>query len=85
MLHLWLGTSKKEEKLWDTEESKLHINALEMKAVFFGLQTLYENVESFRIRAQVDTAVAVITKWGAQDPWIWTEKYTGYGIGLVQR
>lgn len=44
MLHLTVGeTSRKEKKIgafFSIEESKLHIDALEIKAVIFGLGTL---------------------------------------------
>ena len=44
MLHLTVGeTSREEEKIgafFSIEESKLHIDALQIKAVIFGLGTL---------------------------------------------
>ena len=88
MLHLLLGPQRKKKKLWDafsTEESTIHINALEIKVVFSGLQLLYENIGTFCIHVQVDntSAVAAINKMGkTQGPWIWIDNYTGYGIGL---
>lgn len=84
MLHLTVGeTSRKEEKIgafFSIEESKLHIDALEIKAVIFGLGKL-----SYLIQVGNILVVAAINKMGSTRSSIWTEKYTGYGIGLVQK
>lgn len=51
---------------WNSEEAQLHINALELKAVLFGLQSFCNdfNDKHIRIRSDNTTAVAYINKLG---------------------
>ena len=51
---------------WDLEESKLHINVLEMIAVLFGLKCFCSNVTNTHVRVFVDnsTAVSYINEMG---------------------
>lgn len=44
---------------WDSEESLLHINVLELKAVLFALQSLCSDVKSKHIRIRSDNVTAV--------------------------
>ena len=75
--------SKKTGGQWTPEESKLHINVLELMAIFFGLKSFLTNVENSHIRIQSDstTAVHYINNLGgvksmtchkvAKDIWLW--------------
>ena len=51
--------------LWTEEEGWLHINALELKAVYFGLRSLLQ-VEHCHVRVMIDntTAVAYVNNMG---------------------
>lgn len=51
---------------WSADESNMHINALELKAVLFTLQSLCSTEQGTHIRARIDntTAVAYINNMG---------------------
>ena len=69
--------------LWSTEESLLHTNVLELKAAYFALKSLFDNVIGKHIQIFMDniTAIAAIKKMGsshnmrvhtiAMDIWDW--------------
>lgn len=52
--------------LWTADERKLHINALEMKAVVFAVKSFTKNRENVSIHLQVDntTTVSYVNKMG---------------------
>lgn len=56
---------------WKSEELDCHINLLEIKAVFFGLESLCKDVKDTHIRIQIDnvTAVAYINNMGGTKSW----------------
>lgn len=56
----------KTEGLWNTEEQALHINALEMKAILFGLKSLV-HYHDFHLQILSDntTAVHIVNKMGS--------------------
>ena len=51
---------------WTAEESSLHINVLELKAILFSVQSLFKNSSDVHIRVRTDnsTAVAYINNLG---------------------
>ena len=51
---------------WTTEESNLHINELELKAILFGLKSFFDNITARHIRIKSDnfTAVSYINNLG---------------------
>ena len=51
---------------WNTTEQELHINVLELKAVLFGLQALFDKTEIkyIHIRSDNTTTVCAINKMG---------------------
>ena len=56
--------------VWSDQEKLLHINLLEMKALFLGLQSFREDVISHHVTAMCDnsTVVAYVNKQGARFP-----------------
>ena len=56
--------------VWSDQEKLLHINLLEMKTLFLGLQAFREDVISHHVTAMCDnsTVVAYINKQGARFP-----------------
>ena len=68
---------------WTENESKQHINALELKAAYFALQSICDRCRNIHIRILIDntTAVAYINNMGgshslvcndiANDIWLW--------------
>lgn len=78
--------SKKASGSWSSKEIEFHINYLELKAAFFGLQCFAKNYSNCEILLRVDntTAVAYINKMGgvqfkhlndiAREIWQWCEK-----------
>ena len=68
---------------WDLEEEKMHINVLELKAVFFALKSFLANAHNKHIQIKTDntTTVAYINNFGgvksiechkvARDIWEW--------------
>jgi len=45
--------------LWSEEERKLHINALEIKAVLLGLKSLCNNMSNIHLQVQIDNTTGV--------------------------
>ena len=76
---------KSTQGIWSVEEQAIHINVLELKAAFLGLQALCANVTNAHIRMHIDNATAVvyINKFGgvhstkcneiAKKIWAWAE------------
>ena len=60
--------------VWSAQEKLLHINLLEMKALFLGLQAFQEDVAGHHVTAMCDnsTVVAYVNKQGArcQGPYV---------------
>ena len=56
--------------VWSDQEKLLHINLLEMKALFLGLQAFQEDVSGYHVTAMCDnsTVVAYVNKQGARFP-----------------
>ena len=56
----------KTQGLWTDEEKKLHINALEMKAVMFAVQSFIKDEQKIHVHLKVDntTTVAYVNKMG---------------------
>ena len=56
--------------VWSAQEKLLHINLLEMKALFLGLQAFQEDVAGHHVTAMCDnsTVVAYVNKQGARCP-----------------
>ena len=56
--------------VWSDQEKLLHINLLEMKALFLGLQAFQEDVAGRHVTAMCDnsTVVAYVNKRGARFP-----------------
>ena len=56
------------EGMWSDVESKCHINALELRAIYLGLQTYFRNTDRMHIRIMTETdnttAVATLNKMG---------------------
>ena len=52
--------------VWSDQEKLLHINLLEMKALFLALQAFQEDVSGHHVTAMCDnsTVVAYVNKWG---------------------
>ena len=44
---------------WSSEESLLHINILELKAIYFALKSLCRDLHDIQILVKTDTATAV--------------------------
>ena len=44
---------------WTAEESSLHINVLELKAILFSVQSLFKNSSDVHIRVRTDNSTAV--------------------------
>lgn len=76
------ATSFKAGGRWAVEEKAQHINILELKASFFGLQTFCSNYDNIAIHMELDNSVAVAyinNKGGmiesldqlAKDIWLW--------------
>ena len=70
---------------WSTEESKLHINVLELKAAWFGLRCFAKELTNVHIQLKIDntTALAYIGNMGgrfdnlndiARTIWLWCEQ-----------
>lgn len=69
---------------WTESEAKLHINILEIKAVYFALLSLCRSLRNTHLCVKCDnsTAVAYVNKGGsilslnsvAKDIWLWCEK-----------
>lgn len=71
---------------WSNDETKFHINVLELKAVLIGLKSLCSTVERKHIRVYIDnmTAVAYVNDMGgmcslscdriAKEIWYWAER-----------
>lgn len=68
--------------LWNLQEQKLHINVLELKAIYFALISLCQNIKHAHIRVRTDssTAVSYINNQGgsiipllviAKQIWVW--------------
>ena len=53
------GTSNTASGRWSFQESQLHINYLELKAVLLGLQSLCSHLESCNVKILCDNATAV--------------------------
>lgn len=77
--------SKTASGLWTTEEAKLHINTLELKAAFFGLKCFAKDLKKCDILLHIDnvTAISHINRLGgvqfshlhsiAKKIWQWCE------------
>lgn len=71
--------------LWSRDESKMHINFLELKAAFFGIKCFASNLRNTNILLRIDntTAIAYVNKMGgvrfqnlnklSYDIWQWCE------------
>ena len=68
--------------VWDTEERKLHINILELKACQFALLSICKNIKNQHVRVYMDntTSVSYVNKYGgkttelnnlAREIWFW--------------
>ena len=71
---------------WATDESNLHINVLELKAVLFGLKSFFNNEMNVHIRIKSDnmTAVIYINNLWVSNPcnaMLWSRKF---GVGLLK-
>lgn len=45
--------------LWNLDEKKLHINILELKAIYFGLVSLCRHIKNAHLRVRTDSSTAV--------------------------
>jgi len=55
---------------WSNEERELHINALELKAAFYGLKCFASDLSNCEILLRIDntTAIAYINRFGSVNP-----------------
>jgi len=54
----WVGVLFIKQINWTHNEQQLHINALEIKAAFFALQTFCQNLRDQHVHVMIDNTIA---------------------------